>query len=273
MAAAVYLAALRAGLGPRARDVVDALPTACGPPSREARGCVDGGSSVLLGLSAPGGRVFHAQVRRACTDPDVQRWACVSATPGGTPRRWERTVHTGDAYWAARAAAGDRADEFDRLHTAFGPLARVHRVACGPEIGWRLHPGVRLDALGPALGDLLAAAGPILDDLHGFAVTGTTGPWSVSARFTDDGTRFALGTSRWAYTVEDDRKRRRLTRWIDALGGDARHAEAVYHLANGYRGDTRGVRVGRAVEVAVDGGRVHATAYLAVPSLGKEDHP
>ncbi|WP_370942049.1 hypothetical protein AB5J62_23370 [Amycolatopsis sp. cg5] len=276
VAEAPFLAALLAGLGAQARAVADALPGLDdGETERDGRTCLDGGSAAVFGVGAPGGRVLDLQVR---PDPvstlNVQRWHGVTAAKGETTRRWERRLylgHNAEAFTHAESIVDDR---FAPLHARVGPFGRIYSVTedpvLGPEIGWQFDRDVRVrDIVDPALWRL---ATPLLDDLHGFAVSRTAGPWSLAARFGPSGVRVSLGTSRWAYSVEDQAKRRRLAHWIDSLGGDGRHAEALYQLANGYRGDTRGVRIGRAAEVEVDleaGQVATARAYLALPR--KED--
>jgi YD repeat-containing protein len=266
----VRLAALLAGLGAHAEEVAADLawPAAAGPAPTPGAGrtCVDAGAGAVLAVRAPGRRRFDVQVRRRpAAPPDgAELWDGLVAGSAGGVRRWSRTV------WPGRP--GGPAPEPDRLSgvlSASGRVWSVERDAAGrtTAVSWQLdrHAAVAEVLERAGVGGCWAPAAAAFDRLHGFAVSATAGPWSVSRRHHAPGGAplIRLGTTRWAWSVDDAGKRRRLAEWISAFGGDGAYAAALYDLLVGAR-TGRPLPVGRAVELDLAGEAIVAVAAYLV---------
>ena len=228
------------------------------------RTCIDAGAGVILAVRAPGRRALDLQVRTGVTE-GVQQWAGICALPGDMPTVSSRRV------WTRRE--GGPVIDADPSTTVFQGAGRVWSVeydANGAAVSssWQLHRATPVaDALAragfPLAWDVAARA---FDAVHGFAASDTSGPWSIARRF-DGSPTLRIGTSRWAWSVDDRAKGVRLADWIASYGGDRAYASALHDLL------TRdGVaRVGRAVEVDVQGDEVvGVSAYLVVPQASTE---
>jgi len=268
----VRLAALLAGLGAQAAGMAAELAWPAGAePGRDAsQSCVDAGAGVMLAVRAPGSRRFDAQVRRrAAAGPDgAEWWEGLAAGPDGVRRRWSR------ALWPGRTGGPAVAD--DRLSAVLSSSGRVWSVERDEAgrtsaVSWQLHRHAAVeDVLDRAgIGGCWAPAAAAFDRLHGFPVSATAGPWSVSRRHDGPGPAplIRLGTTRWAWSLDDAGKRRRLADWISAFGGDGAYAAALYDLLVGARDGARPLPVGRAVEIDLVGDAIVAVAgYLVAPS-------
>lgn len=256
--ALVGLAALLAGVGSTtpwpalsARDV-------------GGRTCIDAGAGVVLAVRAPGRRVLDLQVRTGVTE-GVEQWAGVRAHPGGMPTASSRQV------WTTRE--GGPVLDADPSATALRGAGRVWGVeydADGSAVSssWQLHRSTPVAYALARAGFPLAwdAARQAFDALHGFAVSETSGPWSIARRF-DGSPTVRIGTSRWAWSVDDRAKGVRLADWIASHGGDRAYASALHDLLT-HDGT---LRVGRAAEVDVRGDEVvGVSAYLVVPQTSTQ---
>lgn len=266
--ASVHLVALLAGLGGRAADVAAELDR----PATVGAGhtCIDGGGGTMLAVRAPGPRLFEAQSRRrpAAQPNGSELWHGLLADSDGVIRRWTRTI------WPGRSGgppAGD--DRPSAVLADYGRIWSVQRDDSGRStaVSWQLHRscdvGDVLDRAG--IGNSWAPAATAFDDLHGFAASATAGPWSVTLRDDpgDPAPVIRLGTTRWAWSVDDSAKRGRLAGWISSFGGDGAYAAALHHLLVGDPSGRRPRSVGRAVEIDVVGAAIVAVAaYLVIPS-------
>lgn len=249
----VGLAALLAGLGS------DAPWPAV--PERELgeRTCIDAGGGAILAVRAPGRRVLDLHVRTG-VDEGVEQWAGMCAFPGGAPTASSRRV------WTSRA--GGPVMDADPSATVLSGVGRVWGIeydADGSAVAssWQLYRSTPVAEAVSRAGFPLAwaVARRAFDALHGFAVSETNGPWSIARRF-DGSPTVRIGTSRWAWSVDDRAKGVRLADWIASYGGDRAYASALHDLL------TRdgATRVGRAIEVDVEGDEVvGVSAYLVVP--------
>jgi|JI8StandDraft_1071087.scaffolds.fasta_scaffold62274_2 hypothetical protein len=228
------------------------------------RTCIDAGAGVVLAVRAPGRRVLDLQVRTAVTEC-VEQWTGISAYPGGvaTASSWR--------IWTTRE--GGPVLDADPSATVLRGAGRVWGLeydADGSAISssWQLHRSTPVSYALARAGFSLAwgVARQAFDALHGFAVSETSGPWSIARRF-DGSPTVRIGTSRWAWSVDDRAKGVRLADWIASYGGDRAYASALHDLL------TRdgAVRVGRAAEVDVHGDEVvGVSAYLVVPQTSTE---
>jgi hypothetical protein len=246
------LVGLLAGLGPYATE----LP---GPGSGSARTCVDAGADVVVAVRAPGPRRLDVQVRRTEAAPGVETWDGLRVGRDGGRHRWTRTVYAG------RGTAPDLPPP-DRAAAVLGAHGRVwsveHSAAGGrTAVSWQLHrhSDVATVLAEAGLAAAWAPAAAALDRLHGFPVSGTRGPWSVAVTAAG---RVRVGTTRWAWSVDDEAKRHRFARWVTDAGGDGAYAAGLHGLlAGGQR-----LPVGRAAEIELEGGDVVGVAgYLAIP--------
>jgi hypothetical protein len=259
----MHLAALLSGLGARAPGVLAELGTA---PSAVhiGRSCVDAGAGAVFAVRAPGPRALDIQVRRNGAPAEgVEHWDGVRADSGGELTRWSRTV------WRGRATAPAEITAAGALSWC-GRVWSIERSEDGAQVtlSWQLDrhrqlPDVLALAKLPAYWPVAAA---VLDRLHGFPVSTTSGPWSIALRLDDPGAPVRIGTTRWAWSVDDTGKRARLADLISGLGGDRAFATALYDLLT-RSGTTGRLPVGRAVEVDVAGDTVVAVAaYLVAPA-------
>lgn len=251
------LAGLLAGLGPETP-----WPAAAGDGAGR-RTCIDAGAGVVLGVRAPGPRAFDMQVRIGAHD-GVEEWVGLRATPATEPVRSSRRV------WTTREGGPVLdGDPFAALLQGRGRVWGVEQDDAGApvSVSWQLHrdapAAATFDRLG--LSAAWAAASAALDALHGFAVSGTSGPWSISAPLSGDaGGPVRIGTTRWAWSVDDHAKGVRLADWIGRHDGDRAYASALYDLMA--RDESGRTRVGRAAEIdVVDGEVAGVSAYLVVP--------
>jgi hypothetical protein len=266
------LAWLEAGAGEATREVVRtvALLAGAGAVSAEAvrwldrggdpgegrlrRSCLDAGSHVIVSLPATGGRAVGVLVRDAGDgSPGVTRMVTWDWT--GAVRTGWRRLYAGEpaGTWADVLAAvgpGGR-DTVARWHGVLGTNARIYSVGRRgdgpPWVAWQLDPrvliGRALDALG--VGAARPAAEAVLQAALGSRPPERGAPWSLAVA--SDGSRWRIGTSRWARCVESDDKRRRLASVLAAHGGDRDFAEGVYKVVAASA--ARPGRVGRAIEV------------------------
>ncbi|HMR48573.1 MAG TPA: hypothetical protein PKE40_03985 [Arachnia sp.] len=226
------------------------------------RTCIDVGAGSVIGVHAPGGRVFELHLRTGTRD-GVEDWRCLSAVHGGGARYSSRRV------WTAREGGPvPDADPASALLRRVGRVWGIEYDEAGTmtAVSWQLHRGVRPEEV---LGRLDApeawsAARRALDALHGFEVSAGSGPWSIGRRL-DDRAAVRVGTTRWAWSVDDQYKGARFADWIAHHGGDRAYASALYDLLT-RQGAAGTVRVGRAAEVDVeDGTVVGVSGYLVVP--------
>ena len=265
----LYHAALLAGLGPHARAASEPPATPSGPGA--ARTCVDGGGRLMFALDAPGARALHT-LRR--TDdgaaPGVCRWLAERRMPRGETERRAIATFPGDdtAAWACAldaAAAVDGIARLRRAHAALGPQARVfgvERTLGAPEswVIWQLDRRADVSRALAASGapESWAPLAELLARLTGRAPTRTGGPWSIARPLHADGP-LSVGTTLWARVPEGHLKRRALAEAVEALGGDGRHAEALYRLLE-QAAPAR--RIGRAVEVTLAGPHMLGARWL-----------
>jgi hypothetical protein len=281
----LWLCALLAGLGAGA-SVATAQLRAGASAASEGRMCIDGGATALLVARAPGPRRWEAHVLAGVdTSGDCRHWSGLrigAACERHEARRTLFRARAGTAVLAARAAAAASGaaalGQFEEWHRLLGPHARIYSVGTEPEIGggarigWQFdrHAPVRELVTGLAGAEGWRAASASLAMVHGFDATTTLGPWSVSLAVAAPARGVRLGSTRWAWAVENDGKRARLARWIDEHGGDGAYAAAVHDVLMHGRDVERRGAVGRAVEVDIVGGTVGAaTAYLAAPAVGR----
>jgi len=203
-----------------------------------SRSCVDASGRLIVSLSAPGPERRFACYRRreATTLPGTTAWDRL-AWDGRITTGW-RTWHAREnaSSWAhvARAVDIDNNPNVQAWHAALGAGARVYSVAANagemPWIAWQLDPRVRVEAALDAIGCAPAwfAVEPILGELLGGRVPRAAGPWSLAMR--SDGSRWRIGTSRWARVADDDGKRRRFAATFASIGGCRSFAEGVYKV-------------------------------------------
>jgi hypothetical protein len=283
-------AALLAGLGRRAGPVAAELQPGPGPAEGQDRSCIDAGSPLLLSLLAPGGRGLRVQARLSARpgDEGVLRWLGRHHGPDGSSEQWQTAIYTAEtaASWRHAVAAARAAGAEDRLrrdHRVLGPAGRVYAVASSLDepvprvaVSWLMdrdaRPAVVLEACG------LAAAWPVaaevVGELLGTPAVPDRGPWSVRRSLHAGPGQVRIGTTIWARRIEDDAKRRRLARLVERLSGDASYAEALYKLIEA--GRPAGSRIGRAVEVEVDGDRLVAAEFflsVAAPAIPGRSTP
>lgn len=228
------------------------------------RTCIDAGVGQVLAVRAPGRRVFDLQVRTGVTE-GVEQWTGISAHPGGMPTASSRRV------WATREGGPELdADPSATVLRGAGRVWSLEYDAKGSAVSssWQLHRSTPVVYALARAGFPLAwdVARQAFDALHGFAVSETSGPWSIARRFNGSPT-VRIGTSRWAWSVDDRAKGIRLADWIAFYGGDRAYASALHDLL------TRdgASRVGRAVEVDLQGDEVvGVSAYLVVPQASTE---
>lgn len=305
----VLLAALLAGLGPQAPR----LATLAGRSGTagESRTCIDAGSALMLSAATTSRRELGIHQRQR---------GPVLAADGREPRpdgelHWRETrcsgaAVTGHARTVLTAAAVtgsgqldallDQVDaagraRFRRWHALLGPYGRLYSLrrplveGTGPAwVGWQLDRGRARTAVAqdPALAAAWVAAGeplstlfPASDASAAHAVLSAPGPWSVAVAL-DDPDTFRIGTSRWAWQPDDERKRRRLGQLAAAYGSPA-FPQALLRLLSDRVADPTASRVparqrvGRAVEVEVRGGVASQLEFfLAVPpGTGHHQHP
>jgi hypothetical protein len=271
----LHQAALLAGLGPRARDVLAAL--AAPTPGTQGHTCIDAGAPAVLAVSAPGPRRFDVHTRGGAGGAGEHEWSGVRAGRGTPDLRFRRTVftgRTGRAAVAAEAAAGTigAAGEFRAVHRSLGPNGRIWSVTLEPwaaGVSWQVDRGVHAATALRALGcaGIWETAAEAVADVVGALPDPASGLWSIGVVFTGAGPfTFRVGSSQWARLPDDDTKIARLAAWVERHGGDRPFAAAVYRLLLSAR-PRRCLRpIGRAVEVDVAAGRVVGThAYLTVP--------
>jgi hypothetical protein len=273
------LAALLAGLGERATEAADRAAAGLAATAPD-RSCIDGGNRLILSLLAPGRRGLRVQARQPDRpgEPGVLRWSAIHQHPGAAAERWSTSVYLGepagawrDARDAARRAGGE--DRLGRFHATLGPNGRICTVTRSTDQGpgrawvaWQLDRGVP-PAVALAACGLQAAWQAVAEPLGwllGLPAARSLGPWSLGVALHGDPGQVRVGTTAWARTPEDAAKRRRMVELVDRLGGDRRHAEALYKLL-GLTG-RGGARIGRAVEAEVAGGRLASVQlHLGVP--------
>jgi hypothetical protein len=272
----LWLSALLAGLGS------DAAAAAAELKLRSAAGhqrmCIDGGANALIAVGAPGGRRWEAHILSA-TDPidGRQDWQGVriSGTDSQILTRSMFRGRSGTAAQVAHAAAiraGQAAvSRFERWHGLIGPQGRIYSVGNEPDDRGGARVAWQLDRHAPVLriiADLAGEAGrdvavTSLSAVHGFDLSATSGPWSVALSVAAPECGARIGSTRWAWAVEDAGKRDRLARWIHAHGGDAGYAAALHDLIAGIAPSGQTRTIGRAVEIDIVDGRVTgAIAYL-----------
>lgn len=269
----LWLSALLAGLGAEAEAACGKLGAAA-VRSGAGRMCIDGGASALIALGAPGPRQWEAHVLCGI-DAEHQHWVGTGVGFGGQSRLLERRLYRGRGEAAlnqARAVASARGEAalacFDRWHRGLGSFGRIYSVGReSPDcvrIGWQIDRHVDVPVLiAPLIGqDNWNAAAQSLNAVHGFDLARTAGPWSLSVDVAAPERGWRLGSTRWAWALDDPAKRQRLSRWIEGHGGDAGYACALHDLLSGHKAGRTG-SIGRAVEVDVrDGSVVAAIAYL-----------
>ena len=278
----VWLAGLLAGLGPDAmRNAAALCPLAAEDAVDLAgRSCIDGGSELVL-MAGGAARSLHAQARRPDLDGEDdggQWWTGLLARRGEATLPWRRAIYgrlaTGGVAHARRAAASHGLeDAFVRWHARLGPHGHIYSVTDPDDcesavVAWQLHPGVRpADALAAAgLGSEWRAASVVLDRIHGFAASSTTGPWSVAVTLLGAGTELRIGTSHWARLLDDEGKLRRASTAVAGLGGDGAFVEALWHLLDDVRPTGSFAPLGRALEILVEGDEaLGIDVYLAAP--------
>ena len=281
-------AALLAGLGEQARPVVDEIRAAQDAGCDGAgRTCIDAGSPLMLALLAPGGRRLRVLARLfQASPPAVVPWLRFHQLPDGRLERWRSDAYLGEtaeawqrALAAARLVPGGE-ERLRHYHAALGPRGRIYSVSwslgdslgSGPpraSVSWQLDrtrpPAEALAACG--MGEAWPAAAEVFASLLGQPITPRMGPWSLLLPLEDGAPRVRVGTTRWARSLEDEAKRRRLSTVFTRLGGDGRFAEALYKLiaSSGPAGPV--TRIGRAVELELAGSRPTALeAYLCPTS-------
>lgn len=237
------------------------------PDPGPLRSCIDAGAAAVVTVRAPGPRALEAFVRRGGAG-GVQRWEGVRAAADAPAERWVRLTYGAGAEPLADDPCGALAGS-GRLWSLEAEPGGTPLRTC-----WHVdrHRGVRwaLERIGRA--DAWPAAAEALDALHGFGVSASAGPWSVGLPY--GGGPVRIGTTRWAWSVEDDAKRDRLARWIDRHGGDGAYASALVTLLAPAAPDAAPVRVvGRAAEVDVTGGRVVGVAAHLAVHLDPHPHP
>lgn len=231
----------------------------------ERRTCIDAGAGVVVAVRAPGPRALDLQVRTA-TAGEVEEWAGIRTEPGVAPVRSRRRI------WTGREGGPPVPGDPSAALRGRGRVWGVEYDAGGAplSVAWQLHrgadPSEALSHLG--LGAAWRAAAAEFDALHGFAASATSGPWSISRRLAgapDEPPVVRVGTSRWAWSLDDAAKGARLADRIGHHGGDRAFASALFDLLTRDPGGAS--RVGRAVEVDIVGDQVVAlSAYLVVPA-------
>lgn len=227
-----------------------AVPTASGPLTPS---CLDGGSELVVSVSAPGVRRLGLYSRLPGVGTAASDWRWRRRTADGMTLSGRRVLFAGEqptAWATVESITQGRVglQELRQWHAALGPNGRIYSAAVaddGPAwVSWQLDRRIPIQRVLTALrvdGGLgLALIAAILG-------VKPAAPWSISLGV---GTgRWRLGTSRWAFDRETREKRQRLTGVTRELGGDGPFTEAVYKLVAA--GAPIGVpsRTGRAVEV------------------------
>jgi hypothetical protein len=269
----LWLSALLAGLGAEAEAACEKLGVAA-VQSGAGRMCIDGGASALIARAAPGARQWEAHVLCGI-DAEHQHWVGTSVSPQGQSLSLERRLYRGRGDAAlnqAKAVASAHGEAalacFDLWHRALGSFGRIYTVGREGQgcvrIGWQIDRHVDVQALvAPLIGqDNWNAATQSLNAVHGFDLAATAGPWSLSVDVAAPERGWRLGSTRFAWALDDAAKRQRLARWIKGHGGEASYACALHDLLCGHKAGRAG-SIGRAVEVDVrDGSVVAAIAYL-----------
>jgi hypothetical protein len=274
-------AALLAGLGERARPAVDEIRAAMAGEADGGRTCIDAGSPLMIALLAPGGRGLRVLARLAPPAGAVAPWLRFHQLPDGRLERWRSDAYLGEtaeawqrALAAARLVAGGE-ERLRRYHAALGPRGRIYSVSwslgSGPpraSVSWQLDrtspPAEALAACG--VGEAWPAAAEVFASLLGQPITPRMGPWSLLLPLEDDAPRVRVGTTRWARSLEDEGKRRRLSTMFTRLGGDGRFAEALYKLVASSGPAGPATRIGRAVELELAGSRPVALEVYLCPT-------
>lgn len=281
-------AALLAGLGEQARQVVGEIRAAKDEAGRDGAGrtCIDAGSPLMFALLAPGGRRLRVLARLSqASPPAVVPWLRFHQLPDGRLERWRSDAYLGEtaeawqrALAAARLVPGGE-ERLRRYHAALGPRGRIYSVSwslgcslgLGPpraSVSWQLDrtrlPAEALAACGMA--EAWPAAAEIFADLLGQSITSRVGPWSLLLPLEDDAPRVRVGTTRWARSLEDEAKRRRLSTVFTRLGGDGCFAEALYKLVASSGPAGPATRIGRAVELELAGSRPAALEVYLCPT-------
>jgi hypothetical protein len=287
---------LLAGIGGDESPIQGGWPDiAGGRPTRLERSCVDAGSRLLVSVSAPQWRHLGLYQRVAEGGrPQVSRWSWWKGAAASTERDWGwRHVFIGEppgvwdevslavrgyAWDVARTGGSEAAlDVVSRWHATLGPAGRIYSLSVpetgSPWVAWHLDKRLPIDRALHACGVDGSGGLAIIADLLGSDPSATGGPWSVAVA--SDGSRWRLGTSRWAHNREDAGKHRRLASVVQNLGGDGRFAEAAYKLVIAAGEDALPARVGRAVEVEFAAGSgipAGAEFFLSVPgAVGRRE--
>jgi hypothetical protein len=261
--------------------ITDTTPTAS-PPRLQTdskprlRSCIDGGSELMVGIDAPGGRAIRVLAREQRLD-DTERidWAWWRNGAQQVETVGARRLYLGEpaGAWAeVAAAAGDAKPELRRWHARLGTQARLYSLTTAVAdpnfvyVGWQLDRHVPIDETLRACGLIheWRTALPLISELIGHEPSPRRGPWAIAIAL--DGSSWRLGTSSWARVPEDSAKRTRLLRVVAALGGDVRFTEATYKLLTGWARTTG--RIGRAVEIEFPldrGASPHAEFFLGSP--------
>jgi hypothetical protein len=268
-------AGLLAGLGAHAGALAEELLGATHTPA-DGRTCVDAGSQLMFALAAPGPRELRVLARMGSPAVGVARWLRANQRPAAA-ERWLTESYAGEppeawagALAAARYAGGE--ERLRRYHAAIGVRGRIFSAAWSIDdgapratVGWQLDrscaPAQALEALG--LGHAWPAAAALLGELIGQPVGAHTGPWSVACALHDDSPRVRVGTTRWARSLEDEAKRRRLSTLFTRLAAAARFPGPSSSPVPPSGPPVPPARIGRAVELELAGSRpVALEAYL-----------
>ncbi len=276
----LHYAALLAGLGQDARNVARQLAAPLSAQTGDGRTCIDGGSSVMLALLAPGGRNLRVLTRSGPAREGMMPWLRTHYLPGGKIEHWHSETYIGEPpnVWNHALSAAERAggpELLRRIHAVLGLRGRLYSVnwaldGVTPQasVGWQLERAFPVDDALAAIGcpEAWPVASELLEGLLGYPPRPRRGPWSISLLLGNGEPRLRLGSTNWAFRVEDTEKRRRFASVVQRWGGDRRFAEAIYKLveSTGSRGPVRSI--GRAVELELLDGRVElAEFYLCIP--------
>ena len=274
---------LLAGLGRQVESLTEQFACLEYSAEKQGRTCIDGGSHMMFALLAPGDRSSLRLLNRTESATDsIMSWIRHYIQSGNKPECWQTDVLLGEPQdaWARAHTLAKRVNALSRFqadHALLGPCGRICSLSWSlgdptqAEISWQLDRSAPLERLLAELGlpEAWTQTRHIFETLLNFPVTTRSGPWSILRRLNVDGESvLRLGSSNWARSIEDDGKRRRLTKLIKHLGGDSRFAEALYKLLNAHQQGQRIQRVGRALELEWHNGQLTAAEFfLSVPNF------
>ncbi len=270
----LFQAALVCGAGRNATTIVKDL--LAGASEASSRTCIDGGSSVLLVVRAPGDRAFDVCIRQPAPVLGVHHWRRTRMLHGSS-ETWDTRLFLGAPQLApgeARRVTNEAgaSEAFTALHSRLGPNARLFLTSIQEKqdirqvwIGWHLDkqftPRRAFTACG--LRDAWTAVEPTIGSVLGKDVPSRSQGWSMMASFGEHGLVFRLGTTLWSRVPESSAKLAGFRDAIARLGGSRSYAESLYRLLlpeNSNTGFTS--PTGCALELEIDPSGIVSTDFF-----------